>query len=279
MKRISTILLVLILVLTLAMAAGCDADVTTGDDNTATLILEGETHYTASLDSLDGTTLTSLLDFLIDSVGMLVMYDLDDSSILTGVNNTIALADETIHIYTSNAYDQDKPIVNTTVDGYTLALSSKTADKITLDSGCIIYLTTTPPAIDDTTDTDDTTTQTTTLIIAEGDQLTTYTADIQELAESTGIALLNYLVTTQELHLVTEDSGWGAYLTEIGTLVADDNAGTWISIYTSIEDEKDTSAYSTTLVVDGVTVYSSGLGITSMSVTDGCTIYIELGSY
>ncbi len=116
-------------------------------------------------------------------------------------------------------------------------------------------------------------------LIVEGDQLTTYTVSIDQLEEANGIALLEYLADNEGLHLATTDSEYGLYITEIGTLVAADDYSTWISLYTSIESDKDTSSYSTTLTVEGVTVYSSGLGISSMSISDGCTIYITLGSY
>lgn len=272
MKRISTILLVLVLILTLAMAAGCDADVTTGDDNTATLILEGETNYTVSLDALSGESLADLLSYLIDSVGMLVMYDLDDGTTLTGLNNTISITGDALYIYTSNTNDIDSPAVTTTIEGVTVGITTKTPTKITLTSGCVIYATTTPPT------TEDSDPATATLIIG-GDTLTTYTVELDELTDSTAIALLNYLVSAEDMHLSTNDSGYGAYITEIGALAEDTTTGTYIYVYTSVESDKDTSAWGTSLEIEGTTVYSSGLGISSMSLTDGCVIYIATITY
>ncbi len=115
------------------------------------------------------------------------------------------------------------------------------------------------------------------IITTDTDELTTYTVSLEKLEDATAVSLLEYLVDTQELHLVIEDGSWGAYITEIGTLVA--TADTWISIYTSVESDKDTSSYCTTVDIDGITVYTSGLGVTSMSLSDGCVIYITLGSY
>ncbi len=112
------------------------------------------------------------------------------------------------------------------------------------------------------------------IITTDTDELTTYTVMLEDLEDNTVVSLLDYLVDTEELHLVYTDSTWGAYITEIGTLAEDYTTGTYIYLYTSVDSEMDTSAYATSLEVAGVTVYSSGLGVTSMSLTDGCVIYI-----
>lgn len=127
------------------------------------------------------------------------------------------------------------------------------------------------------TTTGDTVISTATLVLDDGTEQVQYTVDLSLLSDSYVITMLDYLVDNSDLHLVYTNDSWGAYITEVGTLVA--GSGTCVSLYTSIDSQWDTSAYAETLTVLDTTVVSSGYGASSMTLCDGCIIYINLGSY
>lgn len=79
--------------------------------------------------------------------------------------------------------------------------------------------------------------------------------------------LLSYLTENKDLHIKFTESAYGKYITEIGTLAPQ---GTdWICFYTSVESDKDITAYATTIEYNGTTLYSAGVGVSSAKIVDG----------
>ncbi len=77
------------------------------------------------------------------------------------------------------------------------------------------------------------------------------------------------------LHLVMEDSTYGAFVTEIGSIKQAD--GSYVMVYTSVES--DSYAGAPTVEYDGKTLYQSGVGISAMKVGAGTVILFRLESY
>ena len=120
-----------------------------------------------------------------------------------------------------------------------------------------------------------------TVVIAEGEQTAVFEASLEELAGEEGaIAALDYLVEVGKITYISEDGGYGAYLTEVSAtdgsaLVKQDYAeNRYIYIYTSVEADMDVTSYAETVEYEGMTLTSTGVGISEMSLPDGAVIYI-----
>ena len=120
-----------------------------------------------------------------------------------------------------------------------------------------------------------------TVVIAEGENTVCFEVPLDELGEAEGaIAALDYLVETGKITYVSDDGGYGAYLTEVssnegGVLVKQDyTENRYVYIYTSVERDFDVTSYAKALDYEGVTLTSSGVGISEMSLPDGAIIYI-----
>lgn len=102
-----------------------------------------------------------------------------------------------------------------------------------------------------------------------------YTIDLSELGEGDGlIPALDYLAENEGVSYTATDGGYGAYLTALGSLKESAAEGKYLYVYTSVESDFDVSAYAMTVEYDGVTLTSSGVGISEMSLTDGAVIYV-----
>ncbi|MGN0772149.1 MAG: hypothetical protein ACI4MI_06160 [Christensenellales bacterium] len=111
-------------------------------------------------------------------------------------------------------------------------------------------------------------------------QATEYTVDLSVIAEDGGvIAILDYLKDNEGLDYVSEDSGYGAYITKLGVLEQNYATGEYIYIYTSVANDADVSQYATTVEYKGQTLTSSGVGVSSMTVEDGAIIYFTIIVY
>ena len=86
--------------------------------------------------------------------------------------------------------------------------------------------------------------------------------------------VLKYLNQNDRLDLEYTESATGAFLTKVGNLK--NGNGYYIYIYTSVESDKDVSAYGEEIEHGGRKLWSSGLGISSMSVEDKCVILFQL---
>lgn len=114
-----------------------------------------------------------------------------------------------------------------------------------------------------------------TVVISADGVTNEYVVDIGEVEITEGaLSVLKYLEQKEHLEVVMTDSIYGAYLTKVGIAEADDSTGAYVAIYTNVEADFDVSAYATTIEYEGVSLTSSGLGISLMTVKDGGVIYI-----
>lgn len=80
---------------------------------------------------------------------------------------------------------------------------------------------------------------------------------------------------TDGLYLVMEDSTYGAFVTEIGSIKQ--GGGAYVMVYTSLES--DSYAGAPTVEYEGITLYQSGVGLSGMTVDSGAIILFRLESY
>ena len=121
---------------------------------------------------------------------------------------------------------------------------------------------------------------TVTVVVASDDGVTEYPVDLSELALDEGaLSVLKYLKAEGKLDYEASEGIYGAFLTRVGDIVANDAECTYVALYTSVAKDIDVSAYATTVEYGGVTLTSSGVGISSMSVKDGAVLYFCKGSY
>ena len=114
-----------------------------------------------------------------------------------------------------------------------------------------------------------------TIVVANDKGIETYEVPLGALDGATGaIAALDYLKAEGKLDYTATDGGFGAYLTEVGHLKEDGAKGIYIGVWTSVVKDADTSVYATVKTYNGITLTSAGVGISSMSLEDGCIIYI-----
>ena len=107
-----------------------------------------------------------------------------------------------------------------------------------------------------------------------------YTVSLDSLSEGKGIIpVLDYLKAEEGVDYTATDSGFGAYLTELGTLKENAAEGKYLYVYTSVESDFDLTAYALTVEFGGKTLTSSGVGISEMSLTDGAIIYFTYITY
>lgn len=120
-----------------------------------------------------------------------------------------------------------------------------------------------------------------TLVLLNGENAQEFSVDLSNFTtESNGlIAVLDLLQSQEKLTYEAQDSAYGKFLTRVGELRQDEAAGTYLSLYTTVEKDKDVSAYATTLTYKDVTLTSSGVGAESMTMEKDCIVVITLFSY
>lgn len=77
------------------------------------------------------------------------------------------------------------------------------------------------------------------------------------------------------LHLKVEDGAFGAYITEIGDLK--NSGGGYIMVYTS--NKTDSYEGAPTVAYNDTTLYQAGVGVSSMTVSEGCVILFRVEVY
>lgn len=116
-----------------------------------------------------------------------------------------------------------------------------------------------------------------TLVVA-ADSVSEYEIELSDFDVTEGVlSVLKHLKSEGKLRYEYDDTGYGAYVTEIGGLTPSGNQ--FICIYTSVEKDFDVSVYATTVEYDGKTLGMSGLGISEMTVESGCVIYFAIGTF
>ena len=110
-------------------------------------------------------------------------------------------------------------------------------------------------------------------VVIEGEPATEYRVNLDKVTGTDGLlSVLAYLKTEKSL-AYTEEYG---FLTEVGSVKQDADAGKYVYIWTSVEKDFDVSAYASTKTYGELTLTSTGVGAKDMTITDGATIYIGL---
>ena len=117
---------------------------------------------------------------------------------------------------------------------------------------------------------------TATIVVESGGEPTVFAVNLGELEGGSAYDALCQLRDEGKLTFESSDSGYGAFLTEIGGIKPDATAGEYICIWTSYEADWDVSEYVTERDYNGTALASSGLGISSMHLADGVVVYIGL---
>ena len=94
-----------------------------------------------------------------------------------------------------------------------------------------------------------------------------------------GLGVLENLETREEnpLNLKVINGSYGAFVEEIGSIKQDAAKGEYIMFYTSLESDSYLGA--PTLEYEGITLYQSGVGISSIRVESGSVILFRLEKY
>lgn len=74
-----------------------------------------------------------------------------------------------------------------------------------------------------------------------------------------------------------DDTGYGPFVTSIGSLKADNGAKTYVAFYTSLASDSYEGA--STVTYGEMTLYYSGYGLSGMTVKEGTVILFRLESY
>lgn len=87
--------------------------------------------------------------------------------------------------------------------------------------------------------------------------------------------ILEYLNTRDDsLYLEMVDSTYGAYVGAIGSIKEDSASGTYVMVYTSVATDSYDGA--PTVDYNGITLYQSGVGLSSMNIESGTVILFRL---
>ena len=110
-------------------------------------------------------------------------------------------------------------------------------------------------------------------IVIEGEPATEYRVNLDKVTGTDGLlSVLAYLKNEKSL---TYAEAYG-FLTEVGSVKQDADAGKYVYIWTSVEKDFDVTTYASTKTYGELTLTNSGVGAKDMTVTDGATIYIGL---
>ena len=123
-----------------------------------------------------------------------------------------------------------------------------------------------------------------TLVIENRDgSYTVYKAFLEDVSnKGEGVyGVLQYLMEREGDSLVVDvvDSTYGAYVNNIGGLDPDATKNEYVCIYTSLERDFDTSDYVSEIEYEGITLKTSGLGLTSMSAEQGTVILFRIETW
>ena len=120
-----------------------------------------------------------------------------------------------------------------------------------------------------------------TLVVIDGDDVTEYTVDLAKIPSGNSskglIPILDYLKAAGKLTYVSQPSAYGDYITQVNTIIPQGNE--YVAFYTSVEKDFSTDEYAKTITHKGVKCTTSGLGASSMSILDGCTVIITRGTF
>ena len=107
-----------------------------------------------------------------------------------------------------------------------------------------------------------------------------YLEDVENKGEGV-YGVIQYLMERENNPLTADiaSSTYGAYVNAIGSLTPDVTKNEYVCLYTSLERDFDTSDYVKELEYEGITLKTSGVGLTSMSAEKGTVILCRIESY
>ena len=115
-----------------------------------------------------------------------------------------------------------------------------------------------------------------TVVVGESE----FSVDLDKVEITDGVfSVLEYLKNEGELDYTAQESTYGAYLTQVGEIEENMLEGKYVGIWTSVEADFDVSAYASTKEYKGMTLTSSGVGVSQMTITDGAVILFDYISY
>ena len=115
-------------------------------------------------------------------------------------------------------------------------------------------------------------------VVIMGETATEYSVDLSKVEVSEGVfSLLKYLKDNENLTLEFNSGAYGAELTKLGALSPNGNEYIWV--WTSVSKDFDVSSWAQTTTYDGVSLTTSGLGVSSMTVEDNAVYYFSLVSF
>ena len=119
-----------------------------------------------------------------------------------------------------------------------------------------------------------------TLVVLDGDNTKEYSVQLEDVTDISSkglVAILDHLKAKGELTYSSNDSGYGAYLTQVNGL--SEGNGIYVYVYTDVQADFDVSQYASQITYKDKSYTNSGVGISQMSVKDGCTIVITTISF
>ena len=107
-------------------------------------------------------------------------------------------------------------------------------------------------------------------LVVSGDVVTRYTVKLTNLKSGGLVGVLEYL---EQIDAIEYELN-GTMLAKVGELENDAASNKWIYVYTTVEKDIDVSQYAQSVVYEGKTIVSSGIGAYEMTLEDGAIIYI-----
>lgn len=105
----------------------------------------------------------------------------------------------------------------------------------------------------------------------------TYLESIENKEEGAKGVVEHLNKSDDSLYLVMNESTYGAFVTEIGSIKQDESKSEYIMVYTSIASDSYEGAPS--VDYEGVTLYQSGVGLSGMKVEEGTIILFRIETY
>lgn len=105
----------------------------------------------------------------------------------------------------------------------------------------------------------------------------TYLESVENKSEGAKGVIEHLNQGKDKLHLVMVDSTYGAYVSEIGSIKQNEANSEYVIIYTSVASDSYEGAPS--IDYDGTTLYSSGVGLSGMTVEPGTVILFRIVKY
>ena len=125
------------------------------------------------------------------------------------------------------------------------------------------------------------------MVLTDGAEYTqTLEVDLNAMSYNENTGLMNVLESLrlqEKLTYAAESSAYGAFLTAVGGLTQDERAGRYLTVYTSVEKDKGTFEAENHVYTDKngaeVICYPSGVGVSAMTIQDGCVVVITYVTY